>query len=328
MIKIVKTTCLLGVLTLITHTDLVASKNYSNTLFDIINNKKLTMFGKKMAVEEICANSNPNVNALDPDGYTLLHKTIETGSIPILRLLIEKGANINAKNDIRKNPTWRAYTPLQWAFLKKKPAMASFIIKCCKPCINTKASDGSTIFHIAAKMGYHRIIVKALKTNYGLMHKTDFAGNTPAHMAASSANKKILTILVQNSIDFTAKNKEGFTVKDILVFWCNYPDPFKQLEEKKERFVKCYAYLQLVTDFLSTLKTMQEEPSMFKCFNEDHINETFDRFVKKHLSGKDAKKNSKDIKNILHFDKQQYFTKSFRNWYEKQRSSAWATPTI
>lgn len=340
MIKIVKTVCLFGVLTVITNTDLVATRNYerptsdldiifslqsyaeNGALFDILNNnwKKSR---KLIAFNKIFENFNPDVNALDPYGFPLLHRAIEKGSMPIIRLLIKKGANINAKNNINNNPTQISYTPLQWAILKGKNRMAGLFIE-NRASIEKRSSDGSNILHFAAMKGYSSIIRTALKKKTlkdKLIQKRNSDGNTALHLAAFYAKKGALKVLIRNGIDHTMKNQSGLTAEDILAFGCKNPALFKKIRINEKKLIECHAYLQLITDFFSTLKTMQESPSMFSCFNEDHITEAFDHFVKKDLIGVNVKKNSKIIKKILYLDKQRKFASIFMNWYTKQSSS-------
>ena len=61
----------------------------------------------KMA--EFILNANPGlINQSDSNGETPLHKSVEKGSLPHVKLMIALGANIEARNDLGNTPIWLA----------------------------------------------------------------------------------------------------------------------------------------------------------------------------------------------------------------------------
>lgn len=333
MLKIVKMSCLFTAITVIPQTALVAMENYklfngldmiisceefrkyakSDALLDIINNRYWDKAKKLASIEQLFEKLKPNTNARDSYGFPVLHRAIECGSMSIVKIIIQKGANFNEKN----NGLYQiAYTPLQWAILNKKRKIAKFLIQ-KKVNIQEEASDGSTALHLAARNGYTDII-RTLLNKAIPIEKKDAAGNTALHIAALHLKKHVLKLLIQKGINPTIKNNIGFTAEEITAFGYENPDLFEELGGNGyKRLAKCHAYLKLVTDFYTTLKNMRESTSMFSCFDEDHITETFNRFANTHLIGLNANKNSIKIKNILHLDKDRNFAKRFTDWCKK-----------
>ena len=65
------------------------------------------------------------MNAKDEDGWTPLHKAATFGNLPIAKLLIGEGANVNAKTEDGETPLDYAYAAFA---VRRDPAMVKFLI--------------------------------------------------------------------------------------------------------------------------------------------------------------------------------------------------------
>jgi ankyrin repeat protein len=63
-----------------------------------------------------------NARAVNQDGETALHEVARTGNIESAKLLLKAGANIDARE------TWGGQTPLHWAASQNQPQMIRFLV--------------------------------------------------------------------------------------------------------------------------------------------------------------------------------------------------------
>jgi hypothetical protein len=92
-----------------------------------------------------------NVNAKDIYGWTPLHAAASSGHVDVVTLLIEKGADVNAKE------IFYGWTPLHWAIINGYVDVARLLIeKGADP--NLRNRDGKTPIDLAREKGYMDIV--------------------------------------------------------------------------------------------------------------------------------------------------------------------------
>lgn len=93
-------------------------------LINFISNIGHTIFlnndGINRQVQKIIQKKPNSINERDDRGYTPLHWAIFKDRTPLIRLLLEKGADVNAKD----TEYGLGYTPLWWAVDSGKPSLA------------------------------------------------------------------------------------------------------------------------------------------------------------------------------------------------------------
>lgn len=150
-------------------------------------------------------NSNSNNNCLDlnikdNDGQTVLHKIINSGTLDesykfsSLKLLIEKGANVNEENIL-------GYTPLALSLLVGSSTLTEYLIKNGADINHIVSANNENMLHCAVR-GKNPAVI-AMLHNANLKHKNKH-GETPIELAN---NLKLLSFKdFFNKID--AKNSE------------------------------------------------------------------------------------------------------------------------
>jgi ankyrin repeat protein len=132
----------------------------------------------------------------DKAGLTLLHMTAAEGDLPLMALLLEKGANANAKEKDGR-------TPLFWA---KTPAIATALLdKGADP--KVVATDGRT----ALFEGVTRGVAEVILARGGDATVKDTGGWTALHMAAKRGDSELVGLLLDKGAPATAKSNDGVT---------------------------------------------------------------------------------------------------------------------
>ena len=153
------------------------------------------------AVEAAVGSSLELVKSADPGGSTLLHHAAGFGSLDTLVWLLERGADVNAKNR-------RASTPLHWAVhdgrkvreLLKRGAS-----------VNARQAEGRTPLLLAAMLGDGLDTIRVLLEAGADPAVATANGQTPLMAAAVRGDVAAMQLLVDKRADVNAKNGAGET---------------------------------------------------------------------------------------------------------------------
>jgi ankyrin repeat protein len=188
--------------------------------------------GDLAAVREILAARPDGIGAVDERGYTPLHVAAREGRLQIASFLIEKGADIEAKN-----PT--GFTPLFLAVLGKRPdAVRLCLEKGADPNGETRfqttplftaaesgdpeivrllIEKGAEVNHVSPVFGspLHRAaymdfpeVAKALLDAGANLSVADQRGQTPLHQAAQLGRVTVARLFVERGADLDALDRE------------------------------------------------------------------------------------------------------------------------
>ena len=138
-------------------------------------------------------------------GETPLHTHAGEGRKEVVKILINAGANVNAKNDSGSTPLIAA------AFDGDKEIVKLLIAKGAN--VNPKTDLGNTPLHSAALNG-RKEIVELLIANGADVNANNVAGVTPLHWAAQEGQKEIAELLIAKGADVNAKDESGKTPLD------------------------------------------------------------------------------------------------------------------
>lgn len=154
-------------------------------------------------VAALLIENGADVNAKENNGFTPLHRAAAKDHVKVAALLIEKGADVNAKDEIQGN------TPLHTAAFDGHLDMATLLIKNGAD-VNSKSSYGFTPLHRAAAKGLVAVVELLINKDAKVNAKTDI-GDTPLHLAAAKGHVKVAALLIGNGANVNAKNNDGFT---------------------------------------------------------------------------------------------------------------------
>jgi ankyrin repeat protein len=114
----------------------------------------------------------------------------------VVSLLLEKGADINAKDDCYGNAPLHE-TPLHWASRKGAD-------------VNARNGYGATQLHYASREGHEATISLLLEKGANVNAKSN-GGDTPLHWASKYGNDAIVSLLLENGAKVNVKGEYGWT---------------------------------------------------------------------------------------------------------------------
>lgn len=123
----------------------------------------------------------------DENGWILLHHAAEHGAIDIMKFLIEKGCDVNAKSNT-------GYTPLYIAI-----ETGMFSTDMARLLITHGAEVGSSL-HKAVLLNDIQLVKEALSETADINKKDNF-GNTALHHAVAIQNSEIVNLLLTYQAD-------------------------------------------------------------------------------------------------------------------------------
>lgn len=160
--------------------------------------------------KELLENSFESVNKKDKKGRTILHYAVSVLDQRMVRLLIKRGADINA-SDVGQ------YRPLHLAVMGQRLWNTKELIR-AKVEVNVAERHGKhTPLHFACMVGAVEIVKELVKAG-GDAEQKDRYGKTPMYYAKN--NKKIMEVLDNNIAkkqgEFLEKIKVERTVEGVV----------------------------------------------------------------------------------------------------------------
>jgi ankyrin repeat protein len=157
--------------------------------------------GAPSDVEKLLKTNPGIVNSPDQAGNTPLHHAAAFGSLGTMKLLLDKGADVNAKNK-------RASTPLHWA-IPNEPKVKMLLDRGAD--INKRQADGRTPLYNVASAGNANSILKLLLERGADPNLATANGQTPLMAAAGRGDVEAIRLLVTKKADVNAQNGAGAT---------------------------------------------------------------------------------------------------------------------
>jgi ankyrin repeat protein len=173
---------------------------------------------KKYAIVKLLLDHGANPNQRDIERYTLLHKAaMKPDNATIIRLLIQGGANVDAKTEGLRHPV--AYevglTPLHLATYRTSIENVRTLVDIGKAKLNVKSSLGDTPLHKAASRENGERIVQFLIDRGAYVNVKNRHGQTPLHKAVAYGLINTVKMLLNNGAIPFIQDSSGDTPSDL-----------------------------------------------------------------------------------------------------------------
>ncbi|KAN0137681.1 Ankyrin repeat-containing domain protein [Lactarius tabidus] len=196
---------------------------------------------RKSDIMRLLLDYGANVNVYDKCRNTLLHFAASEGHIEVARMLLERGADVNFKNDEGLAPLQRASqvpqegksvvmrllldyganadlydkrrnTPLHFAASEGHLEVARMLLERGAD-VNSKNDEGLTPLQRASQIQQEgKSDIMRLLLDYGANANVyDKRRNTPLHFAASEGHLEVVRMLLELGADVNSKNEKGLT---------------------------------------------------------------------------------------------------------------------
>lgn len=157
----------------------------------------------------------PHVQQLVAEGQTedldnaLLHASF-VGNIEMVRVLVQAGADVNAKNV-------EDYTPLHLAAFTGNEDIARYLLTECQPDLEMVNVDDETPLDTAVyseNVGVVREILQNAKVN---VNRADAFGSTPLLHAVGECDIEMVKLLIGGGADVNATDNDGTTALELAI---------------------------------------------------------------------------------------------------------------
>jgi ankyrin repeat protein len=178
-----------------------ANKLGDTPLHEAVRNRCVAVVQALLAVGSIEVNARDRSNRSTP-----LHLAALMGHVEVVQALIQKGANINAKN---KNDR----TPLHLAAFKGHVDIVNVLLAVGSIEVNARdRSNRSTPLHWAAFEGHVDIVNVLLAVDSIEVNARDRSNrSTPLHWAAREGHVDVVQALIQKGANINAKENDDYT---------------------------------------------------------------------------------------------------------------------
>jgi len=153
------------------------------------------------AAVRLLIDQGANMEAKDNDGQTPLSWAAEKGHEVVVRLLVDKGASVETKDNSGR-------TPLLWAAEKGHEVVVRLLVNKGAD-LEAKENDGRTSLLRAAENGHEAVVKLLLATGKVNVDLKDKGGWTPLSWAAKNGHDTIVQLLLKKGSNTGANVKQG-----------------------------------------------------------------------------------------------------------------------
>ncbi|KAG7099826.1 hypothetical protein E1B28_001635 [Marasmius oreades] len=167
-----------------------------------------------LEIVRILLEHKAEIDKIDVSGWTALHIAVSAGHESTVEELVGSGADVSKRND-------KGLTPLHYAASKSRISIGKLLISRGAD-INAKDKANQTPLHRAAttgSVGFIRLLLEgvpsAQPTVKTRLNTPDRVGNTPLHLAMESAYAEAAVVLIEAGADRGRLNQDGEAPEDV-----------------------------------------------------------------------------------------------------------------
>jgi len=164
---------------------------------------RLTAIGCLVFALQSHAAQLTDVNAVEPDGTTALHRAARIDDTRSAQTLIHAGANVKAANRY-------GITALYLACKNGSAPMVEMLLKAGADS-NSAVPEGETVLMAAARTGNLDVVKSLVNHGANVNAKEDWRGQTALMWAAAEGNSGVVRFLFEHGADMNARSNGGFT---------------------------------------------------------------------------------------------------------------------
>ena len=162
-----------------------------------------TLFEKgHIEVAKLLIERGADVNALGLDEWTPLHFASRFGHLDVAKWLLDRHADSKSK-------IWDGWTSLHLAAANQHIEIARLLLESDAE-VNARSEEGSTPLHEASKGG-GLDIVRLLLDHHADARMRDNGEDTALHLAASRGSHEVSRILLEHNAEINTQNNDGST---------------------------------------------------------------------------------------------------------------------
>ncbi|KAJ4448717.1 hypothetical protein ANN_00108 [Periplaneta americana] len=154
------------------------------------------------------AEVRPNLEQMDSEGRTALHRAAERGDTHTVQLLLDAGSQVNAVDHDFCTPLWLA------ASVGRQDACRALLAAGARPDMKDEPYGG-TALHMAAWHGHPAVCELLLAAGARPNQPDDLNQYTALHWAAVCGHAPVVQLLLQHGAERGARNKQGRTALDL-----------------------------------------------------------------------------------------------------------------
>jgi ankyrin repeat protein len=156
-------------------------------------------------IVKLVIDGGADVNAKKSNDWTPLLLAAKLGNLEVVNALLGKGANVDDKTSSKYQ-----FTPLHLAARNGHNEVIEALLD-KNANINARTEFEFTPLHLAADNGHLDAVQALLKDNHIIINAETKDKSTPLHLASKKDHLSVVEALLAKSADVNAQNKNGFT---------------------------------------------------------------------------------------------------------------------
>ncbi|XP_078323059.1 uncharacterized protein LOC144622286 isoform X2 [Crassostrea virginica] len=150
-----------------------------------------------------------NINQCKKNGMGPLHKACYYGRVSTVKLLLDKGANVNMRDNTLASPLYISCKVTTCEVEKRQENIVQLLLE-KNADVNLCDIKGMSPLYVASQNGHERIL-KILLDNGANVNLCTTAGTSPLHIACQNGHDSPVKLLLSFKAEVNMKTKKGYT---------------------------------------------------------------------------------------------------------------------